>query len=293
MLSESLGVLLHEGLVTLERVAQDGMRVRASAGAASLRREPTLTPCVAAAEAAVERLKREADDPPDDPSAGGRSARARLKRVQRALDALPAARAATPKGKEEPARVSTTDPDARVMTMADGGYRPAFNVEFGTDTTSQIIVSVDVVTVGSAMAQLGPGLDQVEARCGQLPGAALVDGGFAATSQITAAEQRGVTVYAPVQQPKDPTRDPHQPRPGDSAEVAAWRARMGTDDAKAIDEERAATAEWVNALARLRSLACFWVRGLRAVRCVALLVALTHNALRRHALLQARALATT
>lgn len=301
LLTESLGVLLHEGLVTLERVAQDGMRVRASAGAASFRREPTLKQCVAAAEAEVERLKREADEPPDDPPAGGRSARQRaaaeraarerLKRVQRALAALPAARAAKPTGKEEQARVSTTDPDARVMKMADGGYRPAFNVEFGADTASQIIVTVDVVTVGSDMAQLGPGLDQVEARCGQLPGAALVDGGFAATGQITAAEQRGVTVYAPVQQPKDPTRDPHQPRPGDSAEVAGWRLRMGTDDAKAIYKERAATAECVNALARLRSLACFWVRGLPAVRCVALLVALTHNALRRHALLQARALA--
>jgi hypothetical protein len=303
LLTESLGVLLHEGLVTLERVAQDGMRVRASAGAASFRREPTLTQCLAAAEAEVERLKREADDPPDEPSAGGRSARKqaaaeraareRLKRVQRALAALPAARAAKPKGKEEQARVSTTDPDARVMKMADGGYRPAFNVEFGSDTANQFIVVVDVVNVGSDMAQLGPGLDQVEARCGQVPGAALVDGGFAATGQITAAEQRGVTVYAPVRQPKDPTRDPHQPRPGDSEEVATWRLRMGTDDAKAIYKERAATAECVNALARLRSLACFWVRGLPAVRCVALLVALTHNALRRHSLLQARALATT
>jgi transposase len=303
LLTESLGVLLHEGLVTLKRVAQDGMRVRASAGAASFRREPTLKQCVAAAEVEVERLKREADDPPDEPSAGGRSARKqaaaaraareRLKRIQRALAALPAARAAKPKGKEEQARVSTTDPEARVMKMADGGYRPAFNVEFGSDTASQFIVTVDVVTVGSDMAQLGPGLDQVEARCGQVPGAVLVDGGFAATGQITAAEQRGVTVYAPVQQPQDPTRDPHQPRPGDSEEVAEWRVRMGTDDAKAIDKERAATAECVNALARLRSLTCFWVRGLRAVRCVALLVALTHNALRRHALLRARALATT
>jgi hypothetical protein len=104
-------VLLHEGLVTLERVAQDGMRVRASAGAASFRREPTLTQCLAAAEAEVERLKREADDPPDEPRDGGRSARQqaaaaraareRLKRIQRALAALPAARAAKPKGKEE------------------------------------------------------------------------------------------------------------------------------------------------------------------------------------------------
>lgn len=56
-----------------------------------------------------------------------------------------------------------------------------------------------------------------------------------------AAEQRGVTVYAPVQQPKDPMRDPHQPRPGGGEEVAIRRVRMGTDDAKVIYKERAAT----------------------------------------------------
>jgi len=303
LLTQSLGVLLHEGLLSLERVAQDGMRVRASAGAASFRRKPRLEQCLAAVEAQVERLKQEADEPPDEPPDGGRSARRRaaqeraarerLKRVRRALAALPAAQAAKQPGQEDRARVSTTDPDARVMKLADGGFRPAFNVEFGTDTASQLIVAVDVINLGSDLAQLGPGLDQVQARCGQLPGAVLVDGGFAAVASITAAERRGVTVYAPVQQPKDPARDPHLPRPGDSPEVAAWRVRMGTDHAKAVYKERAATAECVNALARLRSLARFWVRGLRAVRCVALLVALTHNALRRAALLHARTAATT
>src|SRR5215210_4410919 len=298
LLTQSLGVLLHEGLVALARIAQDGMRVRASAGAASFRRKPTLEQCLATAEAQVERLKRQADEPPDggrsarQRAAQERAARERLKRVQRALAELPAARAAKKKGHEDQARVSTTDPDARVMKLADGGFRPAFNVEYGTDTASQLIVSVDVINLGSDMAQLGPGLDQVEARCGRPPRAALVDGGFAAVDSITAAERRGVTVYAPVQQPRDPRRDPHLPRPGDSAEVAAWRVRMGTDDAKEVYKERAATAECVNALARLRSLERFWVRGLSAVRCVALLVALTHNALRRASLLRARAAAT-
>lgn len=303
LLTESLGVLLHEGLVALGRVAQDGMRVRASAGAASFRRRPTLEQSLAAAEAQVARLRREADEPPEEPADGERSARRRaaaeraarerLKRVRRALAELPAARAAKKEGQEEQARVSTTDPEARVMKMADGGYRPAYNVEFGTDTASRLIVAVDAINVGSDMGQLGPGLDQIEARCGQPPGAALVDGGFASGEGITAAARRGVTVYAPVRRPKDPRRDPYLPRPGDSPEVAAWRVRMGTDAAKAIYKERAATAECVNALARLRTLERFWVRGLRAVRCMALLVALTHNALRRAALLHARAAAAT
>ena len=41
-------------------------------------------------------------------------------------------------------------------------------------------------------------------------------------------------MYAPVSKPKDDTRDPHEPLPKDSAAVAAWRQRMGTEEAKAI-----------------------------------------------------------
>jgi len=45
LLTESATALLVEGLVELKRVAQDGVRVRASAGAASFRRERTLEAC--------------------------------------------------------------------------------------------------------------------------------------------------------------------------------------------------------------------------------------------------------
>ena len=51
LLTESVAVLMSEGLVDLERVAQDGMRVRASAGAASFRRKPTLEEALAEARA--------------------------------------------------------------------------------------------------------------------------------------------------------------------------------------------------------------------------------------------------
>ena len=91
-------------------------------------------------------------------------------------------------------------------------------------------------------------------------------------------------MYAPVQKPKDPKVDPHAPHPGDSAAVAEWRHRMGTDEAKAIYKDRAATAECVNALARQRGLVQLVVRGLAKVRAVALWHALAHNVLRMVAL---------
>ena len=49
---------------------------------------------------------------------------------------------------KEKARVSTTDPEATVMKMADGGFRPAYNVQFSTDTALRIIVGMEVSTSG-------------------------------------------------------------------------------------------------------------------------------------------------
>src|SRR6185437_3685331 len=86
--------------------------------------------------------------------------------------------------------------------------------------------------------------------------------------------------YAPVPKPKGPGVDRHTPKPGDGAAVAAWRQRMGTEAAKAIYKERAATAECVNALARGRGLTHLVVRGLAKVRAIALWFALAHNLLR-------------
>jgi hypothetical protein len=203
-----------------------------------------------------------------------------VRRLEAALAGIPAARAAKPAAKRDEARVSTTDAEARVMKMADGGYRPAYNFEFAADTAHRVIVGVDVVTTGSDAAQAPPMVEQVDQRCGQLPDDWLMDGGFASQAAIEAVERRGVRVVAPVQAPKDPTRDPHTPRADDSAVIAAWRIWMGTDEAKTLYRLRAATSECVNAQARGRyGLQQLVVRGRAKVRCVGLWIALAHNLL--------------
>jgi hypothetical protein len=179
----------------------------------------------------------------------------------------------------EEARVSTTDAEATVMKMGDGGFRPAYNAQYATDTGSQVVVGVEVVTVGSDMGQLAPMVEQVTDRCGESPGHWLVDGGYPAHEQLDAVAKQ-TEVYAPVPKPKDPSTDPHVAKPGDSAAVAAWRQRMGTAAAKQIYPERAATAECVNALARERGLTRLRVRGQAKVRGVLLLHALAHNLMR-------------
>lgn len=290
LLTDSVAVLLAAKAVKLKRVAQDGMRVRASAGAASFRRRGTLEEHLEEARAQVETLKQQINADPGALSRGQqaaqiRAAREREQKIQKALARLPDLEAIKVRQGKQPetARASTTDDQATVMKRADGGYRPAYNAQFATDTDSQVIVGVEVVTTGSDMGELAPRVEQVTERYGQTPEEWRVDGGFPAHEQLEAVAEH-TTVYAPVPKPKDPATDPQAPKPKDSPAVADWRARMGTDEAQAIYKERAATAECVNALARNRGLNQFRVRGPAKVRCVLLWHALTHNLLRTFAL---------
>jgi transposase len=288
-LAVSVATLESEGLVEMKRVAQDGVRIRASAGAASFRRKPTLEECLLDAEEQLEILRRELDEDPSATSKREKAARIRAaeereQRVKEALEQLPEVEAKKKEKDKAKARVSTTDPDARVMKMAAGGFRPAYNGQFATDTESQVIVGVDVSNEGSDQGQMEPMVDQIVANHDQVPDEYLVDGGFTNKGAIENVSIQGSTIYAPVQKPKDVKRDPHIPLPSDSEAVAAWRERMGTDEAKAIYKERASTAECVNAIARNRGLQQFRVRGIRKVKSVLLWYALAHNMMRGVAL---------
>ena len=310
MLEHSVTVLRRQGLVDLGRVAQDGVRVRAhGAGAASFRSRETLEKLLQEAQAQVHTPQQQPDAPPaQEPSesspqqqgARRRHAAERVERIRRALQRMPEMEAKKEKAKKkklkqkggeksekkEAARVSTTDPEATVMKMPDGGFRPAYNVQFSTACQGQVIVGVDVVTEGTDQGQLPPMLGQIEGRFGERPREALVDGGFAGHDDIEEVQKggRGCKVYAPVPEPRKEGVDRHEPKSKDSEEVAEWRVRMGTQEAKEIYKHRAATAECVNAQARNRGLTQFVVRGLRKVKAIALWFASAHNLARSFAL---------
>jgi transposase len=299
LLSASLAALMTAGAVRLECVAQDGMRVRASAGAASFRRKASLQDNLELARKRVRELKEQIDaDPAQDSrrkaAAQQRARREMQQRLQSALDRLPELEAIKRRNgsKAEEARASSTDADATVMKLADGGYRPAYNIQYAADCDSQLIVGVEVSTSGSDMAQLAPMVGQIEQRLGSAPQKMLVDGGYPAHAQIDAVADK-TEVYAPVpearvkkdEQGQEVAQDnKREPKPDDSAAVASWRQRMATDEAKELYKRRAATAECVNAQARNRGLQRMPVRGLKKVRCVALLLALAHNLMRTLAL---------
>lgn len=298
LLTTSVAALLAEGLVDLTRVAQDGVKVRASAGKASFRREERLTQCLAEATAQVAALREELDADPGavsrrETAARRRATEERQQRVAEALAQLPGLEARRRKaGVKGPARLSTTDPDARVMKMADGGFRPAFNAQLMTATQGQVIVGVALTNAGTDQGQLRPMVERVQRGYGYAPTDVLADGGYVDLDDLRAVTRVGCKVYAPPPGADDPTRADRPLWRVDDALVAEWRQRMRTPEAQAVYRERAATSECVNALARNRGLRQVAVRGLQKVRAVLLWFALAHNLLRGARLRGAVALAT-
>jgi len=252
------------GLVALNTQGQDGMRVRASAGAASFRRQPTLEKALLQAQSRATEVERAGQAEEDQRTAKQQAAQER---------------AAREPDEQDKARVSSTDAEARVMKMADGGYRPAYNWQFSVELSNLVITGVDVVNIGSDKAQMEPMVSQVVKRTGQLPENWLVDGGFIKLTAIEALAARGVVVFGPVPEPKDENRDRYAPGATDSAVIAEWRQRMGTAAGKATYKQRS-LVELPNAQARSQyGVQQVRVRGRRKVRCVALWVAIAHDLL--------------
>ncbi len=127
LLTSNVAALAAAGAISLDRVAQDGMRVRADAGAASFRRKASLQEHLAEAAELIAALKEQAQSDPTRPrrqaqAAQLRAAEQREQRIRDALAQLPEVVATKKRngGREDQARASTTDAQARVMKMGDG-----------------------------------------------------------------------------------------------------------------------------------------------------------------------------
>lgn len=294
VLTDSVAVLLSTGLVELQRVAHDGVRVRASAGASSFRTGSRLRALKKIAREQVELLAEEIESDPGASrrrreAARKRAAESRARRIERALKQLPEVekrkRSRNSKKKTQ-ARVSTTDPDARVMKMPDGGYRPAFNIHLTADTASQVVIAFEVTNQGTDCGTMVPLSDQVAERHERSPQQWLADGGCTSLENIEAMASKGCNVYAPIRKARRRGRARTQIRTTDTPAIADWRRRMKSKEGKAIYKERAATSECVNAQFRNNGLRQLLVRGLEKVRSVVLLHILTHNMRRSWALQQ-------
>ncbi len=298
LFTQVIACLVEQGVVKVSRISQDGVRVRVGAGAGSFRREERLQKLLAEAQRHVEELRKELDSPgvrakltARQRAARQRAAEEKQKRLERAIEQLAelkrrqeeaAQRAGQgesgKKIREKQPRVSTTDAEARVMKMSNGGFNPAVNVQLATDTGSQAIVGVEVSNQGSDAGLSAPMRQQVEDRTGGKVEEHLMDGGYLKMEDLE--EAPGVAVYVPPKPARSPQRRGQelQPKPGDSEAVRAWKRRMSSAEGKQIYQQRAATSERVNAdLRSFRGLGRILVRGLAKARCIALWCALAYN----------------
>ena len=234
LLVKNVAALAAAGVIDLDTLAQDGIRVRASAGASSFRRAPTLRKALKRAQRAVDRLKQELHDDPDASNrriaaARERAARDRQARVERALAEHAKAEAEDSRrqqrdrkklAKRGAPRTSTTDPQARVMKIADGGFRPAYNVQITSAPEQQIVVIVDADSSGSDRGLMRPALEAVRQRHDRLPRRHLADAAFGKKGDIEWAAASGVSVHCPPLKNKHGT-DPFAPRLDDGPGVGA------------------------------------------------------------------------
>lgn len=297
LLSEQLAALAEAGVIDLDTLAQDGVKIRASAGTSSFRRAETLERKLEMAQAVVEQLKTEVEAHSGESNkrikaSRERAARERAERVQAAQAAL-----AELKGKREELeekggngkkpkepRASTTDADARVMKMADAGFRPAYNVQVTSAAGTQIIVAVDVGNNGSDRCLMKPMLKQLHDQMGRFPARHIVDGGFCNARDIEWAHDQKIEVFCPPTKSKSGV-DPYLPRDSDGEGTKAWRIRMGSLEGKAQYAIRV-ICECIHARWRNWNLRQVTVRGLKKVRAVMLMHALTNNVLQGYRLLQ-------
>ncbi|WP_145078118.1 IS1182 family transposase [Aureliella helgolandensis] len=289
-LVDTVASLVAQGLVPLETIAQDGMRVRASAGSSSFRRKPTLESLQQQAQAHVDRLKKESENECDRSdgdarrqAAVERASRERQERLDEALrqfEELSKQRESRRKGDGEKTRVSTTDPDARNMKMANGGFDPAFNVQFATDADSRVIVAVDVTNSGTDSGQMAPMHEKVCSTYDKTPKTQLVDSAYATKGDVKTVESKGTEVVSTIPRGsvlESKGKDPHAQQPGESDEYTAFRARMAKEEYKELYKTRPSVAEFPNADCRNRNLRQFKVRGLVKVKAVALWHAVAFN----------------
>ena len=301
LFTQVIASLVDKGVVKVSRISQDGVRVRVGAGADSFRGEERLAKLLAEAQQHVKELREELASPgvgaqrtAQQRAARQRAAKEKQKRVEEAIAQLPemkrrqeeaAQRAGEgesgKKLREKQPRVSTTDAEARVMKMSNGGFNPAVNVQVATDTASRAIVGVEVSNEGSDSAGLStPMRQQVEERTQQAVKEHLMDGGYLRTADIEAAHLQGAAVYVPPKPARNPEKRGRElePKPGDSEAVRDWKQRMSSTEGKRIYRQRASSSETVNAdLRTFRGLSRILVRGLSKARCIALWSALAYN----------------
>ena len=308
LLTETVTALVSEGLASLDEVAIDGTKVKASAGRGSFRREATVERISQEARARIERLKAEVHS---DPAASEKRRQAAQKRAAEDVERrAAAARQALEKMREETEarkkrhkktaeqqageeRASLTDSEARLMRFADGAIRGGYNLQLAVTPKNALIIAASVTDRRNDTGLAPPMVEQIKRRFGVVPKRILVDTKYATQDDIVALAAEGITIYTPVPGDKDAIkpenlRKREWRRRREPEALKAWRARMASPDGQEIYRRRS-RIETVNGILKGRSLGVLQVRSIAKAQSVALIQAIAHNLWRGHCLRSALA----
>jgi transposase len=194
LFGQLLGVLRADGLISLERVTHDGTKIKAFASSKSFKRKDKIKESIRVAQEYIEEIDRIGEEEMNRRRmrARARVARERKENLEKALEELEKVRSSKKGEEKENARASISDPEARKMRHADGGFAPSYNVQLTTDVDNKIIVGVDVIQARNDYEGLQKGIDQVVENMGEAPKQVLVDGGYVDASNIIAMDSRGI-----------------------------------------------------------------------------------------------------
>ncbi len=195
-----LAVLSSEGLVTLERVMNDGTKIKAQASRQSFKGGKRIREHLAAARRHVEVLEKQAEEDVGQKlgRAGERAVRESEARLEAALAEFEKLREEKPEVPEEKLRVSISEPEARKMKQPDGGYAPSYNVQISTDQAPGIIVAAGLSQAAGDSKELLGAVARVKENTGKLPAQVVADGGYTSGANIKQLAEQQVDFIAPV-----------------------------------------------------------------------------------------------
>jgi len=191
--TQVLAAMESEGWIDLEQVMHDGTKIRAQAGADSMRRKETLERHLEKARQVVKELGNPEDEGGSQRrrAARERAARERVEVLEQAAQQMEQLQGAAKKEEDKAAvRVSLTEPEARLMKHGDNAFAPSYNVQISTDAKNTVIVGMHLTQCSSDSGSLGDGVDVVEENLGRPPEQVVADGGYTNRETILKMAER-------------------------------------------------------------------------------------------------------
>jgi len=222
------------GLVTFQRIAFDGTRVRASNRRTGTRTPDQLREMKKKLQEEFDRLSEKADaedsedeevfaasgrdsgtsgtdsdtsgqqSGDDDPLSDSQQREQRLREIEQAQAKVDAALAELEKiensPEKTPARLPVTDPESRLSKNKEGGFAPNFTPTATVDCDSGMIIDETVIPQSNESGELLPTIKQVEndyGLAGPVP-EVLADGLMATGENLRDCEDAGVNLFSPV-----------------------------------------------------------------------------------------------